>query len=159
MKKLLIISFAVVIALTATALVLAQSPEPLGITNKALGGSELNEYTPGVHGGVGLNNIGLLVRTSGRVTYVDTTNQFFYIDDGSALQDGSKKADNNPTIGIRVSYKDLAPGNMFNPPLVGQYVAITGISSTTQITLDDQSTRIIPTLRPRRQDDMTIEQY
>ena len=60
------------------------------MVNKALGGTALNQYTPGVTGGLGLNNIGLLVRTFGEVTYVgDSSEGFFYVDDGSHLSDGS----------------------------------------------------------------------
>lgn len=151
MKKILplaliaIISFIIVITCSADAL------DPLGLSNKALGGGALNQYTPGVTDGIGLNNIGLLVRTSGQVTYIDTINQFFYIDDGSGFNDQSGLPG---ATGIRVSYKDLAPGNTFNPPdALGRYVLITGISSTTELTIGE-TTRIIPTLRPRQQTDM-----
>jgi len=120
--------------------------EPLALTNRALGGGALNQYTPGVEGGVGLNNIGLLVRTWGRVTFVDTTNQFFYIDDGSGLLDGYSAE----CIGVRVSYANLAPGNTITPPAQGQFVVVTGISSTVVI-----NSLIRPMLRPRRQADIT----
>jgi len=140
-------ALAALICTVAAASVLAAVPEPLGINNKALGGGPLNQYTPGVAGGVGLNNIGLLVRTWGTVTYVDPGQQFFYIDDGSALDDKSGFR------GVRVSYAGLAAGNTFNPPSIGERVVITGISSTSAISTA-QGTRIIPTLRPRRQADM-----
>ncbi len=40
----------------------AQVPEPLGLTNKNLGGGSAGPYTPGIYGALGPNNIGLLVR-------------------------------------------------------------------------------------------------
>ena len=41
-------------------------PGPLGVTSRSIGGGALNAYTPGVKNGVGLNNIGLLVRMWGQ---------------------------------------------------------------------------------------------
>ncbi len=61
--------------------------KPLGLTNKALGGSNWHYDSPtgagqiGVTGGVGLNNIGLLAKITGSLTYVDA--HTFTIDDGS----------------------------------------------------------------------------
>jgi len=147
-KSVLILLLVVSLALIAAA-PSGAAPDPLGISNRALGGGQFNQYTPGVADGVGLNNIGLLVRTWGTVTYVDAAQQLFYIDDGSGLDDKSG------FTGVRVSYKDLAPGNTFTPPNQGDRVAVTGISSTTEITLPDLTKRIIPTLRPRRDADKT----
>ncbi|MBI2844849.1 MAG: hypothetical protein HYX78_15760, partial [Armatimonadetes bacterium] len=45
----------------------ADVPEPVGLTCRDLGGGALNEYTPGITGGIGLNNVGLLVRIWGRI--------------------------------------------------------------------------------------------
>ena len=148
MKSVLLLTAAAFLVLSAMA-PSAAAPDPLGITNKALGGGQFNQYTPGVAGGVGLNNIGLLVKTWGTVTHVDADQQLFYIDDGSKLDDKSG------FTGVRVSYKDLAPGNTFTPPNVNDRLAITGISSTTELTLPDLTKRIIPTLRPRRDADKT----
>lgn len=121
-------------------------PDPLVMPNKAVGGGPFGQYTPGVYGGTGLQNIGLLIKTWGKVTAPpDTTNKFFYIDDGSGLNDTSGY------VGLRVSYANLAPGNTITPPSQNQYVVITGISSTT-----DLNGRIVPTLRPRRQSDITV---
>ncbi len=69
----------------------------------------------GIAGAVDLNNIGLLVSTSGRVTY--SCASYFYIDDGSALQDGSGY------LGVRVLPYDLAV-----PPATAR-VRVTGVSS------------------------------
>jgi len=62
---------------------------PLGMTNRALGGGDWNYDADtgagqiGVTGGTGLNNIGLLVRTTGACTYVN--DHTFTIDDGSGV--------------------------------------------------------------------------
>jgi len=90
---------------------------PLGMTNKSLGGGDWR-YDPvtgkgqeGVEGGSGLNNIGLLVKTWGRVRSVDAGSKSFVIDDGS-----------------NVNLKCVAP-TAVSVPAVNQYVAVTGISS------------------------------
>ncbi len=65
------------------------SVDPVGLNLKALGGGDFF-YNPGppisgqqgVLGGSGLNNIGLLVKVWGNVTYVDSST--FLVDDGSA---------------------------------------------------------------------------
>lgn len=97
--------------------------QPLGMTNKSLGGGPLN-YDPltgagqrGVENGEGLNNIGLLIKTTGRVTGVG--DDFFYIDDGTHA------VDYTIFVGTRVICSGMA-----RPPL-GSYVAVTGISSIT----------------------------
>lgn len=99
------------------------SVEPLMLINRAVGGSDWN-YTAltgtgqqGVSGGSGLNNIGLYVDALGRVTFVDTENGFFYLDDGSAVEDGSGH------LGVKTL------GTVPDPDPVGKYVEVTGISS------------------------------
>ncbi|MEJ5298580.1 MAG: fibronectin type III domain-containing protein, partial [Armatimonadota bacterium] len=98
--------------------VLGEAPAiaPVSIAHSRAGGAALNEFTPGVTDGQGLNNIGLLVRSVGRVTSVESDG--FYFDDGSALQDGSGKT------GLRVRTS--------GPPAVsaGQFVSVTGIVSS-----------------------------
>jgi|GEM_PF-1846706 len=88
---------------------------PLGMTNKALGGGDFS-YDPkagvgqvGVTCGTGLNNIGLLVRTSGACTYVD--DHTFTLDDGSG-------------VGVTC----ITPPTILASP-AWQYVAVTGASS------------------------------
>ena len=135
----------VIIALGLGSAASAEVPPPLGVTSRDIGGGALNQYTPGVESGKGLNNIGLLVRMWGRVTFVDSTNKFFYIDDGCGREDGSGNK------GVRVSYDNLALGETFSPPAQYSYVAITGISSTVMI-----NTKVQPNLRPRRDADKTV---
>jgi hypothetical protein len=119
---------------------------PLGVTGRTIGGGSLNAYTPGVAGGVGLNNIGLLVRMCGRVTFKDEVNKFFYIDDGYGRSDGSGH------LGVRVSYDNLAVSESFSPPSEeNAFVAVTGISSTVVI-----NNLVHPNLLPRRSVDMSV---
>ncbi len=134
---------AVAVALLAVVPAMAEVPAPLAVNISAVGGAALNQYTPGVENGVGVNNIGLLIKTWGRVTYVDPAGKYFYINDGSNREDGSGH------IGLRVDCDNLAPGNTITPPSVNTYVMVTGISSTVVI-----NTKIQPNLRPRRQVDV-----
>lgn len=93
---------------------------PLGVSNRALGGGGFYYHRgpppsgqQGVRDGVGLNNIGLLVRTTGRVTSVarDGPNWALTISDGSG-----------PDLLVEL------PQGCIAPP-VGSWVAVTGISS------------------------------
>ena len=64
---------------------------PVGLSNRDLGGGEYNEYTPGItfpQPAYGLYNKGLLVKIWGVVTAVETANKCFYVDDGSAINNG-----------------------------------------------------------------------
>ncbi|MBI2842302.1 MAG: fibronectin type III domain-containing protein, partial [Armatimonadetes bacterium] len=93
---------------------LAEPPKPLGVNNRDLGGGAANAYTPGPAGGVGLNNVGLLVEVWGKVTSVGS--DYFYLDDGSNKTDGSG------ATGVRVV------GVTGYMPAANDYVAVTGIS-------------------------------
>ncbi|MCL6629020.1 MAG: hypothetical protein K6U00_05410, partial [Armatimonadetes bacterium] len=88
--------------------------KPLGMTNKSLGGGDIGnpgtgQGQRGVTGGVGLNNIGLLVQTTGIVTYIDE--HTFTIDDGSG-----------------VNVRCETPESIIVSP-TWQYVSVIGISS------------------------------
>ena len=84
---------------------------PLGMTNLSIGGGPFG-LQQGITGCFGLSNIGLLVRTCGRVT--STGADEFTIDDGSG-----------------VDVKCIVPTGVTLPDL-GQYVGVTGISSCEQ---------------------------
>ena len=99
-------------------------PGPAGLPNARLGGGALNAATPGVTGGVGVNNIGLLVRTWGVVKSVGSN--CFYISDSSMPEGETLK---------------VSPG--VPPSLNPRMVQITGISSCE---LDSGVTRRV--LRP-----------
>ncbi|MGQ9456392.1 MAG: hypothetical protein ACUVRS_00315 [Armatimonadota bacterium] len=110
-------------ASSATAVGSAPVPEPVGLSNKNLGEGPGGTYIPGVSGGVGPNNIGLLVTCWGKVKEV-IGKFYLYIDDGSKLRDGYGYE------GIRVDISGLSG---WNPPRVGEYVSVTGISTTSLI--------------------------
>ena len=86
----------------------ADPPSPIGIRGDQLGGAALNWYTPGITGAFGVNNIGLLATTWGRVTSVGS--KYFYIE-------------SRPAVTIKVVSGSLTK------PEVGDFVVITGISS------------------------------
>lgn len=76
----------------------------------------------------GLNNIGLLIKTWGRVT--DIGPDYLYIDDGSKLSDGTG------SIGIRV----ICDPAGYSP---GDFLAVTGISSCFRMPTEDIARRIL----------------
>jgi len=139
----LVALFAVVILLCCVSAAMAEVIEPIAMSCSAIGGAALNQYTPGIENGNGPNNIGLLIRTWGKVTKLDTINKYFYIDDGS------NRLDESGFVGIRVSYNDLPQDVTFNPPAEQQYVLVTGISSTIMI-----NEKIRPNILPRYDSDV-----
>ncbi|MDI6828552.1 MAG: hypothetical protein QME62_08730 [Armatimonadota bacterium] len=109
--------------------------KPIGLKNSEIGGSNFHysEGPPavgqkGVLGGTGLNNIGLLVRTWGRVESVGT--DWFVIDDGSD-----------------VDLKCYAPCLVLPEP--NSFVVVTGISSC-----EESGSNLLRMLRLRSQNDI-----
>ncbi|MBP6963945.1 MAG: right-handed parallel beta-helix repeat-containing protein [Armatimonadetes bacterium] len=92
----------------------------------------------GVKDGFGLNNIGLLVSTAGRVTY-SPAGSYFVISDGSDMTDPSGYT------GVRVLVVGLTK------PEVGQWVKVTGISS-----IFKSGTDYYPLIRVRTQSDILL---
>lgn len=119
-------------------------PKALGLNNLWLGGGQFLGQAPVVnHASTdeyakGLSNIGLLVHAWGRVSYVDPSGAFFYLNDGSGLDDGSTHA------GVRVAISGLPM------PASGADVDVIGISSTTMI-----GGKIVRLLRPRSVADLS----
>jgi len=120
--------------------------DPMEIRGRELGGESLGPFTSGVEDAVGPNNIGLLVETVGKVTDVDYTNGWFYINDGSDVNDGTGP------LGIRVIYVGLADGNSITPPLADSYVRLRGISSCVELSGD-----LYRALKLREQSDVTVD--
>lgn len=113
---------------------------PIGMVINMVGGADICANTKGITGGWGPRNIGLLVKTCGKTTYIGGENEdFFYVDDGSGLKDGSGH------IGVKIRCRDLVK------PALGVNVLITGISSC-----EDIGVRIIPTIKVRRQSDVKV---
>lgn len=100
-----------------------QIPDPIGLNCRELGGAWLNQYSPGVKFGVGLNNLGLLTRIWGRVANPETG--VFYVIDGSI----SESETGQP--GVKV----LLCGSL-TPPQADTLVQVTGISSCEQVGSD-----------------------
>lgn len=119
--------------------------EPLAMNCRTLGGGDLNDDTRGVTGGSGAHNLGLLVRSWGRVVSVDNVAQCFYMDDGSQMASDSGRT------GICVQCKGLAGGASLAMPAVGDYVQVTGINSALV-----SGGITYPLLRPREQEDIRI---
>lgn len=109
-------------------------PQPLALLNRCVGGGALGDNVPGISGGHGLNNVGLLVTVWGRVTAVDSDH--FYIDDGTRLTNGSQ--------GLKVSCGSLAK------PLLNQHAVATGISA-----IEWNGSVALPVVRARKQADLT----
>lgn len=93
---------------------------PIGMGCAAIGGGA-SGANPGVSDGYGPSNIGALVKTWGNVTAVDPAGEFFYVDDGSLLLDGTVNNDDTPHIGVRV-LSDAAVTE-------GAFVAVVGVST------------------------------
>ena len=93
-------------------------PRPLFLASRRLGGADFNAYTPGASGGIGLNNVGLLVTVSGRVTGVG--------DHELVLSDGSSDG----------AIKVISPGGGLGGVETGDYVIATGISSLERVESD-----------------------
>ncbi len=110
----------------------------LGMRNQWIGGRAYG-YEPVISGGFGLYNVGMLISSWGRVTYVDTTGHYFYMDDGSRLQDGSGHT------GVRV----VVPASVALPDLYA-FVKVKGISGA--MSLNSAYVRI---LRVRSEGDIT----
>ncbi|MDO8683460.1 MAG: carbohydrate-binding protein, partial [Armatimonadota bacterium] len=123
------------------------SVSPYALANMSLGGVDWSYDSvskagqAGVFGGLGPNNIGLLVRVWGKVTQrEDVTNTYFYIDDGSGLKDGTKTllesllVDN---VGVKVKASPVSHDT-------GEYLVITGLSSV----FKDGSENIIRQVTP-----------
>lgn len=118
-------------------------PTPVGMPNKSLGGTAPTGM-PGITGGLGLYNLGLLVRTCGKVTYVG--GDYVYVDDGCGIQDGNTLdgpvvvpldggafRDGNgdlihrPVTGVKVYLGSLPK------PGIDDYVSVTGVCSSASI--------------------------
>ena len=110
--------------------VAAQPLGPFGMRGDALGGAPIGPNIPGITGACGANNIGLLVKTWGKVTSVTT--DYFYIE-------------SKPGTSIKVKSGALTE------PAANKMVAVTGIS-TCEVT----SGAICRAIIPRQQTDIMV---
>lgn len=115
-------------------------PEPITQTNRGSGGGAFGNQ-PGLVDVVGVdtvprascgtNSVALLVRLTGRCTWTEPAGSvnpyLFWIDDGSALWDGTLKDTGDRALGVKVR----VPDNYAGPPIVrDRYYAVTGIMRT-----------------------------
>lgn len=117
----------------ATVTVVGTAPSPLVppmMVNKMVGG-EAQGLQKGCTGAIGVNNVGALVQTWGKVIYVDGSNTWVKIDDGSG----------NP---VQVDTTKLNP-----KPKLDDIIIVTGIVSCKANTPDP-----FAIIRPRRQEDV-----
>lgn len=112
----------------------------VGMNNKAIGGGNFGQYLLGLPGGSGLNNVGLLITTWGKVTATgEDYVPYFYMDDGSKRKDGTTDPVTSlPNIGVRV--------NGYNGLYTDEYVGADGISSQMQNIYNSQVTPVIELL-------------
>jgi len=122
-------------------------PSPLAMSNRAIGGAArgnqvgvVDQYSYPRTMASTTNNIGLLVRTSGRVSQVGT--DWFFLDDGSDLDDGTGYTGIYVYVGMSIVRPNL-----------NKRVIITGISSCEILSGSPVARRV---LRPRRQADIVV---
>ncbi|MGQ9454907.1 MAG: hypothetical protein ACUVRS_05245 [Armatimonadota bacterium] len=90
------------------------SASPVAMKCISVGGGSAGPLVPGVVGGIGLNNMGLLVKIAGRVTA--KLNDTIWVDDGSQIADPSGR------IGVLVKCP-----NSNIPAAVGDMVGVVGV--------------------------------
>ena len=91
---------------------------PLAMACRSVGGGPVGPLVPGVAGGVGANNIGLLVKIAGKVTC--RVNNYLWVDDGSNIPDIMGRTgvmvrclfDPGVSVGAVVSCVGVAEGNV-----------------------------------------------
>lgn len=134
--------------------------KPLFLTNRAIGGGKFGSQDPlwewrWVKEEAkekwlpldGLNNVGILVKTTGVITFIPSYGGFAYIDDGSNLNDGNTLGpDGSAVRGIRV----ILPYNVELPP-VGTNISVVGASVTSP-----SANGAVRSIQPRSQQDIGV---
>jgi len=115
------------------------TPTPVGVTNKAVGGSKPT-------GGAGLPNDGLLATVWGKVTAIDFATTTFYLDDGSGVDNDTPTAFvPNKVPGIKVK------SPLATPFTTGSYYKVTGI-----VRLEQVGSKVIRRLDALSDDDIVL---
>ena len=84
---------------------LTETVRPLAVNGRLIPSGPANGTHPQCSVELGRNNVGTLVRISGKVTSIDADYGYFYIDDGAGLSDGlSNSLTSTPNVGVRVVY-------------------------------------------------------
>jgi|GEM_PF-1397159 len=102
----------------------SEQPKPYGMTIRSMGGAA-DGIVPGITGGYGLNNVGLLMKVFGKTSQRNPAASEFYLDDGSGVK-------------VRV----YAPG--LTIPADGSSVLVTGVSGA-----ETSGSNIVRVLRAR----------
>lgn len=95
----------------------AGSIRPVAMTCRSVGGASVGSKVSGVKNGLGLNNMGSLVRICGKVTY--KAGSYLFVDDGSRI--ANLYGLSTPEVGVMVRCPGTPSVN------VGDVVAVTGI--------------------------------
>ncbi len=111
-------------------------PRPLCLINKnVVGAWSSNWFQNGAWVGNGLNNLGLYITVTGKVTYVSESAgsiRYFYIDDGSGLMDGTTHDSGGvpePNVGLRIAAPSWLTNTAPTGFGVGKSVSVTGCSA------------------------------
>lgn len=94
-----------------------EAVKPLAMNCGSVGGGPVGSV-PGVQDGVGLNNMGLLVRVTGKVTY--KAGQYLYVDDGSNVANVYGLSTSVTGIMVKCPSSSIPVG-------VGDVVSVTGV--------------------------------
>lgn len=86
---------------------------PLGMACRSLGGVDINQWTPGLPGGQGANNMGVLVRVAGKVTSSAAT--YFMLSDG--LNEIQVQSTANPGSG-NVTVTGICSSTVYNSQII-----------------------------------------
>lgn len=112
----------------------ASVPAPLFVRGTAVGGAALGSQ-PGISGGIGVNNVGLLARVVGRLTEygVDLLGNLYYrLDDGSGIFYGTASVPGVKVLGFAPSAN------------LGDYISAVGI-----IGAETDGENVVPVIRLR----------
>lgn len=90
---------------------------PVAMSCRSVGGAAVG-LAPGVRDGLGANNMGLLARVSGKVTY--KADQYIFVDDGSRV--ANLYGTSSPQVGVMIR----CPSSSI-PASLGDVVSVTGI--------------------------------
>ncbi|MDO8684918.1 MAG: hypothetical protein Q7N50_15750 [Armatimonadota bacterium] len=101
-------------------------PKPIGFLARNVGGADFGEIIPGVEGGRGANNIGLLACFLGKVAQIDPDGNYLYLNDGSRIKDGTQTEITPGVFEDNLGIKTVCDPSDY---LQGDYLMITGVNS------------------------------
>lgn len=141
----------------------ADVPEPMYMLNKnVVGAWSSNWYQQGAWVGNGVNNLGLYVKVSGKLTHIEYDYMgsvaYFYIDDGSGLVDGSTHLDASELQVANNGLRVVCPlWNFPYPPAgfdIGKHVSVSGCTALELVGLGGDNG--IPAIRIANMDQIAV---